>query len=403
VKSNINKIYIANFLTGVVFWYPVEKLFMRTIGISPFGVGINAVVLLSITILLDVPAGILADRWKRTYTLVIALVSLALSSLVLGLSHSLAVYLIGTCFYGIYLVCTSGTYQALMYDSLTDIGEQEDYDKYQGRSYALFLAGVSISSLMGGYIAVWVGYRASFFLSIIPAIITVFILFSIAEPKKHKLLHDNHYIKHVVKGFSILKANPLVLNLAIFSVIAGVLRSSQNEFAGLYYIALGLTAIPSGYVNSVKWLSGAVGQVYARRIGRRAFILIPVLFICFLVFTLIHSVYGLIFFMLAVLLQAILANQAEAEIQTHIKSETRATTLSAISFLTNLILIPLGLAFGWLAGKYSPFKSYQLIALVGIVYLIYWLFKGRKQISVLYGESLEAKILQPTDEPRIVK
>ncbi len=376
---------------------------MRTIGISPFGVGINAVVLLSITILFDVPAGVLADRWKRTYTLVIALVGLAVSDLVLGFSHSLIIYLIGTCFYGIYLVCTSGTFQALMYDTLTDIGEQNHYDKFQGRAYALFLAGVSVSSLMGGYISAWIGYRASYFLSIIPAVITVFILLSIVEPKKHKVLHDNHYLRHVVSGFKVLKANPLVLNLAIFSVIAGVLRNSQNEFAGLYYIALGLTAIPTGYVNAVKWLSGAVGQVYARRIGRKAFILMPVLFISFLIFTLIHSRYGLIFFMLAVLLQAILANQAEAEIQNHIHSETRATTLSAISFLTNIVLIPLGLAFGWIAGKYSPFKSYQLIAAIGILYLIYWIFKGRGEISVLYNESSDAIIIQPADEPTVIK
>jgi MFS family permease len=267
----------------------------------------------------------------------------------------------------------------------------------------LFLAGVSLSSLMGGYIAAWIGYRASYFLSIIPAILTVFILLSIKEPKKHKVLHDKHYIKHIASGFKVLKANPLVLNLAIFSVVAGVLRNSQNEFAGLYYIVLGLTAIPTGYVNALKWLSGAIGQVYARRIGRKAFILMPILFISFLIFTLIHSRYGLIFFMLAVLLQAILANQAEAEIQNHIQSETRATSLSAISFLTNIILIPLGLAFGWIAGKYSPYKSYQLIALVGIIYLVYWLLKGNKQISVLYKESVDVVMIQPANETNDIK
>ncbi|HEY5138939.1 MAG TPA: MFS transporter, partial [Methylococcales bacterium] len=347
MKSNITKLCVANVLTGLVFWYPVEKLFMKTIGITPFGVGINAVVLLSITILLDVPAGVLADRWKRSYTLVLALTALAGSSLLLGLSHSLPIYLLGTCLYGIYLVCTSGTFQALMYDSLLDEGKQNEYDKYQGRSYALFLAGVSISSLLGGYIAAGIGYRATYYFSVVPALLTILVLLSIKEPKKHKVLQGSHYLQHIAKGFAALKVNPIVFHLAFFSVMAGILRSTQNEFAGLYYIALGLTAIPTGYVNAAKWLTGSLGQVYARRIGRKSLKLVPVMFVSFFLFTLFHSVVGIIFFLIAVLLHSIMQNQAEAEIQNHISSDIRATTISSISFMTNVILVPLGLAFGW--------------------------------------------------------
>lgn len=44
MHGNIFKLYISNFLTGLVFWYAIEKLFMLSIGINPFGVSINAVV-----------------------------------------------------------------------------------------------------------------------------------------------------------------------------------------------------------------------------------------------------------------------------------------------------------------------------------------------------------------------
>lgn len=403
LHSNITKLYFANFLTGIVFWYPVEKLFMRTIGITPFGVGINAVVLLSITILLDVPAGVLADRWKRKYTLAIAIVALAVSSLLLGLSNSLGFYLFGTVFYGLYLVGTSGTYQALMYDSLADEGKEQHYDRYQGMSYALFLAGVSLSSLFGGYIAAWFGYRWTFYLSVLPALITLIILLRIKEPKKHKILHDNHYVRHMFQGFKALKVSPLVFHLAFFSVIAGILRSSQNEFAGLYYIALGLTAIPTGYVNAAKWITGAFGQINARHIGRKSFKFPPVLFISYFLFTVIHSMYGLVFFLIAVLVHAVLQNQAEAEIQNHIGSEYRATTISAISFMTNALLVPLGLLFGWIAGTYSIYRSFQLIAVVGLLYLFYWFMIARKKIMALYAEKNDAVIIAPAQNITVLK
>ncbi len=57
---------------------------MQSIGISPFGIAINAVVFLLITVIFDVPSGVLADKWNRKYTLVLAILSLGLSSFILG-------------------------------------------------------------------------------------------------------------------------------------------------------------------------------------------------------------------------------------------------------------------------------------------------------------------------------
>jgi len=37
MQANIRKLYLLNLLAGIVFWYPIEKLFMQHIGISAFG------------------------------------------------------------------------------------------------------------------------------------------------------------------------------------------------------------------------------------------------------------------------------------------------------------------------------------------------------------------------------
>ncbi len=40
--TQIQKLYASNFLTGLVFWYDSEKLFIRNIGIDAVGgVGMN--------------------------------------------------------------------------------------------------------------------------------------------------------------------------------------------------------------------------------------------------------------------------------------------------------------------------------------------------------------------------
>jgi len=190
MSPNIKKLYICNLLTGIVFWYAVEKLYMQSIGISPLGISINAVVFLLITIIFDVPSGVLADKWNRKYTLVLAILSLGLSSFILGTSSSFTQYLIGTAIYGAYIVLSSGTFQAIMYDSLAEIGEQEHYDKHQGRSYGLFLVGVGISSLAGGYIAQDIGLKETYLFSLIPAAINILVLLTIREPRFHKETFD---------------------------------------------------------------------------------------------------------------------------------------------------------------------------------------------------------------------
>jgi MFS family permease len=380
MKSNIKKLYLANFLTGLTFWYAVEKLFMQSIGIGPFLIGVNAVVLLVIIVVFDVPSGVLADKWKRKYTLIMALTALSLSSLVLGLSRNFAVYVFGTVLFGGYIVLTSGTYQAMMYDSLAEIGEEKHYDKHQGRSYGLFLAGVSIGSLAGGYIAQNIGLRQTFYYSVVTSVLTVFLLLTTSEPKFHKETSDNKLRAHVKASVKVILSQSMVLQLSLLLVVAGMLRSTQNEFSGLYYIQLGMSAVVMGYVNAGKWIAGAIGQFVAPLFGKeRSIRLVPWFFLSFLIFSLITTVNGVMFFLIASFLFSVITNQTEATVQSKIPSHLRATTLSLTSFITNVVMIPLSLLFGWLTQHYTVFRGYQVFATIGIGYLLYWVVRGKQR------------------------
>lgn len=394
---NIKKLYISNFFTGLVFWYAVEKLFMQSIGISPVGIGINAVVFLLITVIFDVPSGVLADRWNRKYTLVLAVLSLGLSSFILGTSSTFMQYLIGTVFYGAYVVLSSGTFQAMTYDSLAETGHQKYYDKHQGRSYGMFLVGIGVSSLAGGYISQHIGLKETYLLSLFPGAINLLILLSLKEPRFHKETFDNKLFAHIKASTKVITAQPAVFHLALFLAVGGMLHSTQNEFGGLYYIGLSLSAIAMGYANAGKWLAGALGQFVAPYLGRkRAFNLLPGFFVTFAIFSLISDAAGIVFFLLAAMLYSIAANQAEAAAQGQIPSGLRATTISLISFVTNTVMIPLSLLFGWVTQKYSVFQAYQIFAIIGLAYVVVWFAKGRVKAMAANKSALEpVNIIEP--------
>src|SRR5947209_5183147 len=188
MHANIRKLYVLNLLAGITFWSAIEKLFMLHIGVSPFGIVVNTIVFLVILVAFDVPAGVLADQWKRKYTLQLGFLALLLSSVIGGFSHNLAEYLPATIALGGFIVLTQGTFQAIMYDSLEDTGHQASYDKHQGLSYALFLVGLVISSVAGGYIADAFGFRANYFMTAGVMAGALLVTITLTEPKAHKIV-----------------------------------------------------------------------------------------------------------------------------------------------------------------------------------------------------------------------
>jgi MFS family permease len=400
MHPNIRKLYLLNLLAGLVFWYPIEKLFLLHIGVSPFGISVNAIVFLVILVVFDVPAGVLADHWKRKYTLQVALFALVIASLIGAAGHSLAEYLPMTIFLGGFVVLTQGTFQAMMYDSLEDTGDHTAYDRHQGLSYALFLAGLGISSIAGGYIAEAYGFRTTYVATAIVMVLSFLLTCTLSEPAAHKSVTDRNLKAHIQSSFRQIIASKLLFQLSLLITAVSVLRSAQNEYAGLLFVALGMGAIPIGYATAGKWLFSSLGQVVAPKIGRRALQLTPAFFITFTLFSLIHSRWSLIFFYIAGFLYAIVFNQAESAVQDSVPSEIRATALSVLTFSSNVILVPLSLLFGWLA-QHSVFNAYFMISVVGLLYLVSWAITGRKTLRQAHDQkahlsqvpSIEAEIV----------
>jgi MFS family permease len=65
-------LYAAAFLQNPALWVPIEKLFMTTIGFDAASVGAMAAVYAVVVPMLEVPSGVLADRWSRRGVLILA-------------------------------------------------------------------------------------------------------------------------------------------------------------------------------------------------------------------------------------------------------------------------------------------------------------------------------------------
>ena len=374
MQRNISKLYVINFLTGFVFWYGIEKLFLRSIGVSTVGIALNAITYIVISTVFDIPTGVLADRWNRKYTLMLGIGCLGVSSVLMGLSHGLTFYICATALWGLYTVFTQGTFQAMTYDTLHELGRESEYVKHQGRSYGMFLVGISVSSVLGGYIGQAFGYRATYFLTLLPCLVTLMLLWSLREPKFHKDTSDTKIWPHVKQTVRIFTHQQFLLVICMLFIGISILNYTQNEYSGLYFIALGFGSIGSGWANAAKWIAGALGRFLSQRLRHYVLWFIPLFFASFVGFTLWRSTFGIILFTLTGFLESIIMTNIEGVVQDNVPSNVRATALSTLSFSYSIIVIPISIVFGYLA-RHDVFHSYQFTAGIGLLFGLIWFLR----------------------------
>jgi MFS family permease len=180
-------LHIGLALQGLILWVPIEKLFMTDIGFDAASVGAMAAAYAAVVPLLEVPSGILADRWSRSWIMILGCLALVISSLIGGLSQNVIMYVIAAMILGVYFAFSSGTVDSIVYDTvLEETGSNELYEKWIGRTRAVESAAFVLSALAGGVLAQYTSTRFTYFATVpLVGLATIgFLRFN--EPRLHR-------------------------------------------------------------------------------------------------------------------------------------------------------------------------------------------------------------------------
>jgi MFS family permease len=371
--TNVEKLYLSNFLTGLVFWYGIEQLFLQSIGINTILMAVNISVLALFNFVFDIPSGLLADKWSRKGTLMISAVALALSSFAYGVSTGIFTVLLATVLYGVYIVTTSGTYQALMYDSLHEQNRSDQYSKYFGRSYALFLIGATVGNVASGYIAGMTSFQVNFFVTVISCLVNMAVIASIVEPKFHKPIEDKSIVKQLGSAtIIIIKKVPLMI-LVTITALLGVIGVFTMDYGQIYM---------SRYVSEVEYIgllwavyafALALGNLFAHYFRNHLYIPVVLSVLPILGMTQFDSLVSVGFIFIHAFGAAALANQIDTRIQEHTPSHLRASITSVIGQLSRIIAIPASFMYGWLIFNNGVLAAVWMSATVVLLISTIWL------------------------------
>ena len=217
-------------LQGFMLWVPVEKLFQTQIGFDAAAIAAMAAAYAAVVPLLEVPSGILADRWSRTGILIISSVAAATSALVGGLSHNVATYIGAALILGVYFAMNSGTVDSVVYDAVVEeTGSPEAYEHWIGRVRIVESAAFTASALAGGLVAELTSPRLTYFLTVPFALASVIAFSRFREPRLHRAAEPLALRRHVATTVHAMTRIPSVRRNLLLAALAALLSQDRKS------------------------------------------------------------------------------------------------------------------------------------------------------------------------------
>lgn len=353
-RQRLKPLYITAFLQGMIFWYTVDKLLATSVGITTAQVGIILAIMSAVTIITEIPSGILADRWSRKGVLFISLVALLCSTAFGAVATAPWHYLGLSIFWGIYYAMYSGTYEAIVYDTLVEEeGDGRHFERMYGRVGRYEATGLVISSVIGGVFSSAFGIHVPFFATILFLIMALVFVLVLQEPRVHKMHDPTNFTSHLADTFRAVVSSRQLIGYFIVSMLLGAVLRTFWEYGQYWYIQLSLPIGLFGVINA-----GVLLMMWARswaadriKFDRNKFLTACLLF-GVLTSTLLttRNPYVAAIALISTMFWLLLAELVLSGLrQALLPSRLRAGAASVFSTVGHAVFIPVGILFGYLA------------------------------------------------------
>lgn len=388
-KRNFLCLEIGEIMRSSLFILPVFVLFFKeqlNLDFSDFM--LTEMFFAVIVIALEVPSGYLSDVWRRKIVLFLSFVFYFLGFTILYFADDLWMALAFQACLGISMSLMSGTNSALLYDTLLEEGKTDDYARLEGKRRALGLYTVAACSLVGGFLYFQNPYFP-IYASLICAVIGMIACAVIHEPKRvKKTVEKNPFfdafstMKYALHGHKVVGLI-IIFAAALFASTKLIMWAQQP-----YYVALGIPDYAFGILLAAGFFVGGFASHINHIIGKHlsnlgtlAVAWALAIAICLGAgFTLSYVGVGLLMFGGAFLFGAAMPRIQDA-INKRVESDRRATILSTMSLLQELLYAPLCLIIGELVTQGSiQYGLYGIAAWLGIagLMLAFWAFDRNK-------------------------
>ena len=153
LKRNIPLDYITAFITNLNMQSSVWVLYLAYCGLSLAEIGIVEGIYHATSILFEIPSGAVADLLGRKRSMVCSRVCTAISCVVMLFARNFWLFAAGFAIQALGNNLNSGSEEALVYDSMKLLGQEEGYLKVCGNLDVIIEVSQGIATVLGGILS----------------------------------------------------------------------------------------------------------------------------------------------------------------------------------------------------------------------------------------------------------
>jgi MFS family permease len=387
-EGNILKFFIYRILYNFMLFLPVWVIFMQNkFGLTLTEVTLNDSAFWITMALAEVPTGAVADTWGRKQSQVIGMVIASVSILMFALAPVYPLVLLANSCWAIGITFISGAEIALLYDTLRELGREDDYPMYRGRLQAVVLVSIALSSVLGGFIGEFSLVSTFTITAGIMVLATGFLLLLKEPPQEPdpETGHNMTYRNILSVTFRTIREHPVLRYALLFSAVIPLLGGTiQVTFMQPYAIAIGLPVAALGVIALGLRASQFLGSLNASRVIKRfgewgwlqfgAFMIVAGV----IALGVFNSTLGIVLFGLTGFAGAVTGPLMESIILRQAPGSVRATILSVDSLLNRVLLAVVSPVIGLVADHYGLPSAFIYAGIgFGVILLIMLTFWGR--------------------------
>ncbi len=359
-RGNITRLALAYFFSTLYFYIPVSTLYLQ--GKSLNYIQINSLwgVIVATMFLAEVPTGMIADRIGRKRSINIALAMQVLGEIIFIFARDYWSFTLAAIIGGFGFAFSSGSVEALAYDSL----KAKEREGEMSRAMGYIVASQRLANLLAfaiGSLLVVNLTQERFMLAIAITACAVavgwLVSFTLWEPPRELGQEEKAgSLKLLVDGISTLRTNRLFRRLVLLAIATIPFR---DYLFNLYQPRFVEYDVPALWLGLALALASALGILSARyaylleaKLGARSSLLLSTTLpgiLYLLMAVALHPVFLVLVFCTLLGSMSLREPLLSGHLNRHIESKNRATVLSLISMFTGIYVAMIGLLIGFIA------------------------------------------------------
>ena len=348
IKKQLSKLYSSSILGNLSLTGPWLAI-LAARGYSLVEIGIAETVFHITSLIFEIPSGALADVFGRKKMLIVSTIMRMIGNIIMIFSFNLITVCLSIAFHALSYNFSSGSGDALAYDSLKRCKIESEFEKYESNQLVIYRLCSGISTLCAGF-ALTIGHKIAYSTDLVTGLIQIILLSSLHEIYAENLHKNSNICTRLItcfkESFKFLKEVRKAMGLMLCNSLVGAVDILLLFFLQAKLPEKGIPQWGLGIALLFMEMGGIVGSKLILKFPKIRYKLIYGIAVSFVAagFIAEHSPYYFVMALggfIAAVGDDALQVRTNAILQDMFPSEQRATLTSVESFSFSVIMIVL--------------------------------------------------------------